>query len=60
VYGHLNGAHLHVATYDRTTGGFSPSSSKITNASSVGYCVIKSGYEIKQFNKKKKNIQQPY
>jgi len=38
--------HLHVATSDRTSGGFSPSSSKVINASSVyEYYVIKSGYD---------------
>jgi len=31
----FNGAHLHVSTSDRTPGGYSPSSSKVINASSV-------------------------
>jgi len=43
----FNGAHLHALTSDRTPGGFSPSSSKAINASSVlyGYYVIKIGYK---------------
>jgi hypothetical protein len=38
----LNSAHLHVSSSDKTPGGFSPSSSKVINASSAyEYYVIK-------------------
>jgi len=41
----FNSAHLRASTSDRTPGGFSPSSSKVINTSSVyEYYVIKSGY----------------
>ena len=40
----FNGAQLHVSTSDRTPEGFSPSSLKVINASSVyEYYVVKSG-----------------
>ena len=48
----FNGAHLHVSTSDRTPGGFSPSSSKVINASSIyEYYVIKSGYDENRLTK---------
>jgi hypothetical protein len=46
------GAHLHVSTSDRAQGGFSPSSSKIINASSACECyVAKSGYDENRLTK---------
>jgi len=48
----FNGAHLHVAISDRTPGEFSPSSSKVINASSVyKYYVVKSGYDENRLTK---------
>ena len=48
----FNGAHLHVATSDRTPGGFPLSSSKVVNDSSVHeYYVIKSGYDENRLTK---------
>ena len=48
----FNRAHLHVLTSDRTPGGFSPSISKVINASLVyEYYIIKSGYEKNRLTK---------
>jgi len=44
--------HIHVLISDRTSGGFSPSGSKVINASSVyEYYVVKSGYDENRLTK---------
>jgi len=48
----INGTHLQVLTSDSTPGGFSPSSSKVINASSVyEYYAVKSGYDENRLTK---------